>query len=189
MRDFAEVYVNYRRKIGFISTRFSSTTGVPANDFDSELSEELWNAYKSFDSGKGCSLDTWVNTRLRQRACRYIKSRETKFYRVTGKGSEDSEDTLISEFVEPTLTDGSVLEKKKEADQRQLIDFLLDRANDPVTTLIVTKYAELQNGTMSITALAKALGLHHELVKRKLRALSRYYDANRFGDYHDYLAV
>lgn len=76
----------------------------------------------------------------------------------------------------------------KEADQRQLIDFLVSDPTkvDSVTTQIVTKFSEHN----SIAALAKALGLHHEFVKRKLTALARHYDANRFGDDHrEYFAV
>ncbi|WP_317981523.1 hypothetical protein [Paenibacillus glycanilyticus] len=76
--------------------------------------------------------------------------------------------------------------KTKEADHRQVIDFLVDPTQvDTVTTLIVTEFPKHK----TVTALAKALGLHHEVVKRKLHALSRRYDANRFGDYRDYLAV
>lgn len=77
--------------------------------------------------------------------------------------------------------------RKKEVDQRKLIDSLVNDPDqvDHVTTEIVTQFSQYP----SITALGKALGLHHEVVKRKLIALSRRYDANRFGDYHDYLAV
>lgn len=82
--------------------------------------------------------------------------------------------------------EGEVLQKT-EADRRQLIDSLADNINDldPVTALIVTEFSNYK----SVNALAKALGLHHEEVKRRLRRLSRRYDANRFGDYCDYLAV
>ncbi|WP_127506857.1 hypothetical protein [Paenibacillus humicus] len=92
----------------------------------------------------------------------------------------------------PTLLDrkgssDNVAQKMKEADQRQLIDsFVNDPAKvDPVTTLIVTKFSQYD----SVTALAKALGIHHEVVKRKLERVRRQYDANRFGDYREYLAV
>ncbi|MFD1267558.1 hypothetical protein [Paenibacillus motobuensis] len=79
------------------------------------------------------------------------------------------------------------LQRKKEIDQLQLIDFLV---NDPTqvdreTILIVSQFSQYA----SITALSKALGMHHEYVKRKLRRLSRRYDSNRFGDYSEYLAV
>lgn len=85
--------------------------------------------------------------------------------------------------------------KKREADHRQVIDSLVsDPAKvDTVTTLIVTEFLRYDNnGALqypSIAALAKALGLNHEVVRRKLVRLSRHYDANRFGDYRDYLAV
>lgn len=77
--------------------------------------------------------------------------------------------------------------QRKEANQRRtLIDFLTDPDQvDSDTTLIVSSFSQYE----SITALAKALGLHHEVVKRKLRRLSRRYDANRFGDIQEYLAV
>lgn len=89
----------------------------------------------------------------------------------------------------PSAEDIAILDlfAKKEADQRQLIDFLVKDLPqvDHDTTLIVSQFPQYK----SITALAKALGLHHEIVKRKLRKLSTRYDANRFGDYRDYLAV
>ncbi|WP_018755156.1 hypothetical protein [Paenibacillus terrigena] len=110
------------------------------------------------------------------------------------EGSLD--DTYIDEQGSPNpkivLKSSHIVEDeviKKETDQRQLIDFLLDRANDPVTTLIVTKFKNDDCSTKSMTALAKALGLHHETAMRKLRSLVKHYDANRFGDYYEYLAV
>lgn len=79
------------------------------------------------------------------------------------------------------------LSAKKEDDQRQLIDFLVKDPTqvDRETSLIVSQFSQYS----SITALAKALGMHHEFVKRKLRKLSRSYDVNRFGDVNEYLAV
>lgn len=113
------------------------------------------------------------------------RKRETEKQRSLDSMMDDGAPTLKLLQSDYDLED-SVL-RKKEADQRQLIDFLVNDPDkvDPVTTLIVTEFPKYQ----SIAALAKALGLHHEVVKRKLTALSRRYDANRFGDYRDYLAV
>lgn len=99
---------------------------------------------------------------------------------------EPAEDAPTFELVAEDNVEEEVM-RKKEADQRQLIDFLV---NDPSqvdhdTTLIVSQFKQYD----SITALAKALGMHHETVKRKLRKLSYRYDANRFGDVREYLAV
>lgn len=78
------------------------------------------------------------------------------------------------------------MHKKKKADQIALIDFLSDPSQvDNVTTSIVTNFSRYK----SVNDLAKGLGIHHETVKRKLIALSRRFDANRFGEKRDYLAV
>ena len=81
------------------------------------------------------------------------------------------------------------LHRKKEDDQRQLIDFLkCSGSPDATTTAIVEAYLSAPPSAKN-TAIAKSLGIHPETAKRSLRKLSRLYDANRFGDYSDYLAV
>lgn len=137
-----------------------------------------------------------------------LKNARTDFYRKETRrlahvhndinsASDDTDETPTSlelyaktddDIVEQAVFDH--MHKKKEADKRQLIDFLLcpARTVDTVTTLIVTRYNNA-SPKESDNAIAKSLGLHHETVKRKLHALSRRYDANRFGDISDYLAV
>lgn len=132
-----------------------------------------------------------LNRRLKTKRIDLLRSnvrkrtRQCSFDELLEQASEGAA-TLNEEVLRGCSTEEIVF-TKKEADQRQLIDFFV---NDPakvdtVTTLIVTEFSRHN----SITALAKALGMHHEVVKRKLLALRRHYDANRFGDYHDYLAV
>ncbi|ATO50990.1 hypothetical protein P4V86_15495 [Brevibacillus laterosporus] len=78
--------------------------------------------------------------------------------------------------------------EKKERDKRELVSHLIESAktlSDEVTVKILTEFSKYD----SPNKLAKALGLHHETVNRKLRRVSRLYDANRFGDLRDYLAV
>lgn len=74
--------------------------------------------------------------------------------------------------------------RKTKADQRQLIDFLV-RNSDASTTAIVEAFPRHK----SITALGKALGLHHMQVKRKLEMLACNFDSKQFGDYRDYLVA
>ncbi|OAJ75130.1 hypothetical protein AYJ08_05800 [Brevibacillus sp. SKDU10] len=81
-----------------------------------------------------------------------------------------------------------ILVGKKERDKRELVSHLIESAktlSDEVTVKILTEFSKYS----SPNKLAKALGLHHETVNRKLRRISRLYDANRFGDINDYLAV
>lgn len=116
--------------------------------------------------------------------------RRQKRYSLTVDESRENEDgshTPICEIISELSAELTFIENKKRADQLQLIDSLV---NDPSkvdceTKLIASQFREYD----SITALSKALGMHHEYVKRKLRKLARHYDANRFGSHRDYLAV
>lgn len=79
--------------------------------------------------------------------------------------------------------------KKKEADQRQLIDFLVRSVKTDATTTSIVEAYRFAPLSAKPTEIAKSLGIHHETAKRKLHGLARRYDANRFGDIHEYLAV
>lgn len=101
----------------------------------------------------------------------------------------DDGDTPIAATIEcipdPHTTEELALQTK-EADQRQLIDFLLSGA-DATTTAIVEAF--LKHPKPTPTAIGKVLGLHHSVVIRKLERLAGKFDAKQFGDYRDYLAV
>lgn len=88
--------------------------------------------------------------------------------------------TLLSDYD----TEAEAIAKKKKAEQRQLLDFLL-MGSDSLTKEIVRRFPEYD----SANALAKALGVHHSVISRKLKSLARKYDANRYGDIADYLAI
>jgi DNA-directed RNA polymerase specialized sigma24 family protein len=102
--------------------------------------------------------------------------------------SDDSDDSIAAtiENVPDLYTTEELALQKTEADQRQLIDFLLSGA-DATTTAIVEAF--LAHPKPTPTAIGKALGLHHSVVKRKLERLATKFDAKQFGDYRDYLAV
>jgi hypothetical protein len=101
----------------------------------------------------------------------------------------NDEGTPIAATIE-SLPDPITIEeiafRKTEADQRQLIDFLVSGA-DATTTAIVEAF--LAHPRPTPTAIGRKLGLHHSVVKRKLERLAGKFDAKQFGDYRDYLAV
>lgn len=180
-----------------ISSMKSRSTGIPKEDFESELCEALWVATQTYDETKGCSITTWVSKLLKQAAIRVIKSKHGTYYRrvwavIDDLGSEDEDDPKKPR----ELSDGSTAEdeffrrrNKKKIDQRQLIDFLVQSGpSDPSTIALVEAFL-LAPSDATDTSIAKSIGIHHETAKRKLRKLSRRYDANRFGDVRDYLAV
>jgi DNA-directed RNA polymerase specialized sigma24 family protein len=155
------------------------------NDADSILNDVIIKlTQKEALNGFGSQM----STALKNARIDWYRKEKTrgKHYELTV--DKDDEDAPTSEVPDEMTTEDIVLQrhKKKEADQRKLIDFLSDpRQVDKDTTRIVSSFSQYE----SVTALAKALGLHHEVAKRKIQRLARRYDANRFGDVSEYLAV
>ena len=75
---------------------------------------------------------------------------------------------------------------KKKADQRQLIDSLLNDADETTTAIVATFLAHPKP---TATAIAKELGVHHSKVTRALNRLAGKFSTKQFGDYHDYLVA
>jgi DNA-directed RNA polymerase specialized sigma24 family protein len=97
------------------------------------------------------------------------------------EGSEAANFEIADEFnLEDFIT------AKKKADQRQLIDSLLNGA-DETTTAIVEAF--LAHPKPTATAIAKELGVHHSKVTRALNRLAGKFSTKQFGDYHDYLVA
>ncbi|MDR9852951.1 sigma factor [Paenibacillus sp. VCA1] len=180
-----------------ISYANSRSTGIPKEDFESELCEATWNALRSYDPNKGCSTKTWVMRHIKQATCRLIKSKHGTHYRrvrivLDAPFPDDPDSSQTTQLTDNVTTEEDFFARKhkKEADQRQLIDSLVhsgSEAPDATTTAIVEAF--LAQPSASDAAIAKSLGIHPETVKRKLRKLARRYDANRFGNIYDYLAV
>jgi DNA-binding PucR family transcriptional regulator len=111
-----------------------------------------------------------------------------KYELYDGPNSDEEENTAMFE----TIADGFDLEehvtKKKEADQRELIDFLTDpgQVSDETTTAIVESFIT-NDGPTTPTAIGKKLGLHHSTVIRKIERLAKHFDERQFGNYRDYL--
>jgi DNA-binding PucR family transcriptional regulator len=111
-----------------------------------------------------------------------------KYELYDGHDNDDDSNTAMFE----TLKDEFDLEehviKKKEADQRELIDFLTDPAkvSDETTTAIVETFIT-NDGPTTPTAIGKKLGLHHSTVIRKIERLAKRFDERQFGNYRDYL--
>jgi|UPI0005D0FBA5 hypothetical protein len=164
-----------------------------SDEYQSLFNEVFCLSVASFKGGDFVNLisfsfrnrkkNLWKKQRLRQRHEWYEPS-------LLGEDNDEaatSSNIFVSDF---NLEDHVVnkMFKKKEADKRQLIDFLLESAkiqNDSTMTAIIEEFPRHKN----LNALGKALGLRRNTVARKLSALSRHYDSQRFGDIRDYLAV
>jgi len=96
-------------------------------------------------------------------------------------GSTDATYNLADEF----NLEEQIIAKKK-ADQRQLIDSLLNDADETTTAIVATFLAHPKP---TATAIAKELGVHHSKVTRALNRLAGKFSTKQFGDYHDYLVA
>ncbi|MGM0904217.1 MAG: hypothetical protein ACQEXB_24325 [Bacillota bacterium] len=127
---------------------------------------------------------------------RYIWRKRHDIYKVnkarrkyeavfTPMENEDGSEAATFELADDFNLEHEITAKKK-ADQRQLIDFLLEGA-DETTTAIVETF--LQHPKPTATAIAKEIGCHHSKVLRALNRLAGKFETKQFGDYHDYLVA
>lgn len=199
-KTFDELYAQYRTLIRSVSHSRSRSTGIDAADFESAMTEALWEAYKTYDPTRGTPIEARIDRKIRDAAVDVIRGRNggyaRRVYAVLDAPKNDEEDSPKSEPTNGRTAEDDAIysEAKKRADQRQLIDSLCDPTQvDYDTVRAVSSFREVNaDGSLrydSVTALAKALGMHHEVVKRKFRRLASRYDANRYGDYREYLAV
>jgi hypothetical protein len=125
-----------------------------------------------------------------------IKRRRTDIYRKKKRLSEfevfaapveneDGSEAANFEIADEFNLEDYVL-KKKRADQRKLIDHLLNGA-DAKTTAIVEAFLASEKPTP--TAIGEALGLHHSTVIRTLKRLAGKFDSKQFGNHRDYLVA
>ncbi|WP_257151586.1 sigma-70 family RNA polymerase sigma factor [Bacillus thuringiensis] len=111
-----------------------------------------------------------------------------KYELYDGPNSDEEENTAMFETIADEFDLEEHVIKKKEADQRELIDFLTDpdKVNDETTTAIVESFIS-NDGPTTPTAIGKKLGLHHSTVIRKIERLAKRFDERQFGSYQDYL--
>lgn len=184
--SFNEKFNKYYPTILAISKKFSRTSKVPVEEFISQLSEEFFVKHESYDESK-CEFDSYIKAVLKQRAIRVATRKDRTFYASIDyiEKDESDKDSAKFEFVDDFNLEDYVTSKKK-ADQRQLIDSLLEGSDDK-TTAIVSAF--LTHANPSVTAIAKELGMHHQQVTRALQRLAAKFDTKQYGNYSDYLVA
>jgi hypothetical protein len=134
---------------------------------------------------------------LRKRRASLYKVKKRYYKRIEPESNNEDEGTPIAATIESLpdpLTTEEIAFRKTEADQRQLIGFFLENADDLTTAIIEVALAYQPRQTLGRPAsferqIADTLGIDKRTVKRKLERLAGKFDAKQFGDYRDYLAV
>jgi hypothetical protein len=144
----------------------------------------LLECIEKYDGSTNFSYLLNKSIRFRRRDI-YLKKKRLSEFEVYAKPTENEDGSEAANF---EIADEFNLEAhitaKKKADQRQLIDSLLNGA-DETTTAIVEAF--LAHPKPTATAIAKELGYHHSKVTRALSRLQAKFSTKQFGDYNDYL--
>lgn len=178
-----------RHLVDVVVSDFAKSRNHLREELESGLMVELWESIKDYDRSRGAKISTYILGRLRRRANYLVdpkRNSDASYYNrlVAPTTNDDGERYTVEEFIDIVYSECERIPNTTEVDQRQLIDSLCDPSQvDDVTTAIVTNFPRYKNPN----ALAKGLGLHREVVDRRLRKLARNYDAELFGDYRDYL--
>jgi len=180
---FNELYTLLKSKWERQKTFDAFYTRTSESDVQAMYDDTLLRVIESFDEQDGlgnfCSmLDKSIKNAKKDLLKAEMRRRKRECLMT------DDEDAATSEIADDYHLENDVVDRlKRKRDQRQLISFLIADVDD-LTQRIVEHFPNYE----SITALGKALGLHHSVITRKLSRLARKYDRHRFGNISDYLA-
>jgi DNA-directed RNA polymerase specialized sigma24 family protein len=178
--QFSKIYhkvtEKWQQKIKTLSKRY----GLDEQDVDEMMHFKLYQAAKTLDLQKGDFINL-LNRSITLGCIDLVrkKPKNIKFEYL------DDDDATIKETLSIANAETEGLESlQKNYEQRQLFATLVEFA-DNKTRQCLSAF----NVTGSYQAAAKQLGTTRKTVRRRVTALSLKYDANRFGDIHDYFTA
>lgn len=191
--NFEKQFNSFYPTLKTIARRYSQATDIPYEEYESALCEEFFLKHHDFDHRKNPSFEGYMRVRLTQRATRVAGRKERIFYDNSYfyEGQAVNEEGEEMEF---ELADGFCLEeyvitleeRKTDADKRELINALISNTDD-TTKVIVQEY--LRGEHARPTGIGRAIGVHHQTVRRKLNSIARNYTESKFGKLDAYLVV
>ncbi|WP_162860212.1 sigma-70 family RNA polymerase sigma factor [Bacillus safensis] len=182
--SFSRIYeiLIERRSLKF--NEIARSLRATAHEVRALYEDVLMKCIKDFN-GK-VDFENYYNFSIKNKRANMYRDRKTRLnYEVVNNFGKDEESAATLEPVDEE-TPETIYFAKKRADQRQLIDSLLEKA-DETTRQIVETF--LGCDRPNPTAIGKRLGLHHSTVIRKLEKLAGSFDTKQHGNYRDYLVV
>ena len=175
---------------GWWTNKRTIAQSLRSNEHDVEAlyTDTLVKAVERYD-GTGDFMNYYKKAVTLERANLYRKCRTKHKHEIFSQqitGLDEGDDGNPNQLEALYGTTEQHPFKTKEADQRQLIDFLLEGA-DATTTAIVEAF--LAHSKPNVTAIAKELGMHHQQIIRTLKRLAGKFDSKQHGDYRDYLVA
>lgn len=155
------------------------------SDVEGIALEKLFHTVKSYKlNGDYYNM---LGTSIR-RACidefRKQEKRRNDISMESFKDKEDMEINLAEYLVCANAEDEAVQELQIKNDQRQLIVSLLEKANEKSRQALFA-YSK----SRSYRQAGKLIGIDNQTVERRIKKISKYFDANRKGSIYDYFTV
>lgn len=186
--DFSEIMEYCRefnqKQINWMSNKY----GLERQDVEGVVYWKIYDVSNRYDRQKGDFLHQI--SREIKRACIDIYRKRQKLkvqfsYYVDENGQ--CIDIFENKYIQSVTVDAEqeIIEYLiKECDQRQLIATLYGQANEKCREALLA-----YSVSNSFLDAAKRLGIDNQTVKRRIRKISKYFDANQSGDITDYFTV
>ena len=145
----------------------------------------LLNCIKYYD-GRGDFINLLNRSIWKKRRDLYKRKKYQHEHEVYAAPVENDDGSEVAFEIADEFNLEDFITAKKKADQRQLIDSLLNGADETTTAIVATFLAHPKP---TATAIAKELGVHHSKVTRALNRLAGKFSTKQFGNYHDYLVA
>lgn len=181
------IYEQVHRE-GALVNKFTRKYGLDSLDVESMINDKLLSLLDSHDRTKGkfitalfAAIEYGCIDLFRK------KTAEDEFLEDVMIEDDEGEQNEVYEIAEVAPTT-SELESHNSyiirSDQRQLIAYLLEKADEP-TKLTISAFLQSD----SFRGAAKQLGICHKTVAARIRRISRNFDPEKSGNHYDYFLV
>jgi regulatory protein YycH of two-component signal transduction system YycFG len=185
---FYEIYHETKRRVLRNTRAVANSLSTDENTVLTLFDDAILYAVNTYKDGK--DFVNYVKWKFKNKRLNFLRNRKYVFdHEVYEQPVNEDEDAATSfDFIAGSDgADDEYLRKQTEADQRQLIGYLMNGA-DELTTAIVKLM--LDNPELGPTAIKRQLGLkHHSTVTRKIESLAGKFDSKQYGNYRDYLVA
>lgn len=156
-------------------------------DVESMINQKILEVSTKYEDTQG-DFTRLIRTAIK-RGCIDLKRKQARREKYETEVMFEDEDGGINELYEiievaPTTNEDNIVEELKKHDQRQLIAYLISKADDSTLTS-ASAFIE----TDSYRKAAKQIGTSDKTVKSRIRRLAKRFDEKRFGSYYDYFTA
>lgn len=165
---FEQRYEKFKPTLMQIALKYARVSPVPIEEFESALSEKFFLRYDEFDPKRYNNFSGFMRVILTQEAVRIAtKQKERKFYDsieyIELPDDVDEEAKYPSELVADVDIEEQVFDV-------MFVEEILSQADDVTRNILEAFFAE---PNASFREIARQLGLHDKLVKRRLETVAK----------------